>query len=82
MTRRYGAHRGQVIGEPGVLRRRAAGDVEARVVDGARQRAAADGLVRGQGDGVDQAKLEPAKRVRVFLINWVRVWVRVRVRVG
>ena len=64
MTRRYGAHCGQVVGEPRVLRRCAAGDVEARVVDGAGQGTAADGLVRGQGDGVDQAELEPAQRVR------------------
>ncbi len=56
------AHRGVVIGEPRVLRRAGTGDVEVRVVDGARQGTAADGLVRGQRDSVDQAELEPVRR--------------------
>jgi len=62
VTQCSAAHRGQVVGEPRVLRRRAAGDVEARVVDGAGQGAAADGLVIRQGNGVDQAELESASR--------------------
>jgi len=57
------AHRREVGGEPVVLVAVAGGaDVEARVVDGAGQRAAADGLVRGQHRRVDQAELEPGRK--------------------